>query len=136
MGNLVTDLGHLATLGGPVLWLIAALGLAVWTVIVDGLAACWLLRDREELGRHLGTRLWLLRILASVAPLVGLLGTVSGIIVCFTDLSTPNGRHLAAGIAESLLCTAAGLLVAVPAVVAHAVMMQHRAMLATGQRSP
>lgn len=59
---------------------------------------------------------------AHVAPLLGLLGTVWGIFSTFTaiDLAgNPNLQTVAPGIAEALLTTIAGLLVAVPSVVAH-----------------
>jgi len=57
----------------------------------------------------------------SVAPFVGLFGTVIGIIRAFHDLSLSTGGGpsvVANGIAEALVATAAGLFVAVPAVIA------------------
>jgi biopolymer transport protein ExbB len=60
---------------------------------------------------------------ATISPLMGLLGTVFGIIRSFSDLaaSEAGGRMemLSKGISEALFCTAMGLLVAIPAVVAH-----------------
>ena len=56
-------------------------------------------------------------VLASIAPLLGLLGTVSGMITTFmviAQLGTGNARPLAGGISEALVATQAGLLVAVP----------------------
>ncbi len=55
----------------------------------------------------------------SVAPFVGLLGTVVGIITCFEGISMEGSGGLgavSAGIAEALIVTALGLLVAIPAV--------------------
>ncbi len=56
---------------------------------------------------------------ATISPLMGLLGTVFGMIRLFDAISTADamGRTelLAAGISEALLCTAAGLLIAIPA---------------------
>jgi biopolymer transport protein ExbB/TolQ len=121
MTEALVVLRHLAELGGPVLWVIALCGVLSWAVIIDLLAAL-ALRGGSAAVR---SRLWLLRALAMVSPLLGLLGTVSGIIECFSDLSATNGRHLAAGIAEALVCTAAGLVVAVPAIVAHALFARH-----------
>jgi len=60
-------------------------------------------------------RLEVIRTLTSVLPLVGLLGTVSGMIKVFqviTIFGTGNTRGMAAGIAEALLTTMAGLLTA------------------------
>lgn len=60
--------------------------------------------------------------IASTAPFVGLLGTVLGIIRAFQDIATNlgGGPHVvAAGIAEALITTAVGLIVAIPATVAY-----------------
>ncbi|MFH1017996.1 MAG: MotA/TolQ/ExbB proton channel family protein [Pseudomonadota bacterium] len=68
------------------------------------------------------TRLDLLATLAAVGPLLGLLGTVVGMIRTFmvvgaTGLGDPI--RLSRGIAEALLCTAAGMIVAIPAFIFH-----------------
>ena len=60
--------------------------------------------------------------LGSNAPFVGLFGTVLGIVRAFHDLSTSaamGSQAVMAGIAEALVATAVGLLVAIPAVVAY-----------------
>lgn len=61
--------------------------------------------------------------ICTVSPLLGLLGTVTGMINCFNTIATANamGRHelLAGGIGEALLTTAAGLCVAIPAMIAY-----------------
>jgi biopolymer transport protein ExbB len=70
-----------------------------------------------ELDRFLNT----LGTIAGVAPLLGLLGTVSGIIRSFnaiTAVGLGDPRALSGGIAEALVCTAAGLSVAIPALIA------------------
>ena len=57
---------------------------------------------------------------ASVAPFIGLFGTVLGIINAFTGLGTEGSttlRAVAPGIAEALVTTAAGLFAAIPAVI-------------------
>lgn len=59
---------------------------------------------------------------ASVAPFIGLFGTVLGIIRAFTGLGTEGTatiRAVAPGIAEALIATAAGLFAAIPAVIAY-----------------
>jgi biopolymer transport protein ExbB len=122
MSDAIGLLRHLAELGGPVLWVIALAGVLSWAVIIDMVVASAFPGGRPAPR----PRLWLLRALAMVSPLLGLLGTVSGIIECFSDLSASDGRHLAGGIAEALVCTAAGLVVAVPAIVAHALLSRHR----------
>ncbi len=74
---------------------------------------------KELLGleRYLG----ILGTIGNIAPFVGLLGTVLGIISAFRALSAAQGvgpAVVADGIAEALIATAAGLFVAIPAVVA------------------
>jgi biopolymer transport protein ExbB len=61
--------------------------------------------------------------ISQVAPLLGLLGTVMGMISSFSAISTAQGagqrEMMAAGIAEALITTAAGMLVAIPALLAY-----------------
>lgn len=67
-------------------------------------------------------RLGFLATLASNAPYVGLFGTVLGIIKSFRDLAVniaEASQAVMAGIAEALVATAVGLLVAIPAVIAY-----------------
>jgi biopolymer transport protein ExbB len=56
-------------------------------------------------------------LLATVAPLLGLLGTVSGMVTTFSviaEFGTGNARAMASGISEALITTQTGLVVAVP----------------------
>ncbi|MEC8042257.1 MAG: MotA/TolQ/ExbB proton channel family protein, partial [Pseudomonadota bacterium] len=66
-----------------------------------------------------GTGLRALELIASIAPLLGLLGTVLGMIAAFQALQESGSRAdpslLAGGIWEALLTTAAGMAVAIPA---------------------
>ena len=67
-------------------------------------------------------RLNLLIMVASVAPLLGMTGTVTGMIHSFQSLAGAGALDATAvstGIAEALVTTAAGLIIAIPAVVAH-----------------
>ena len=75
-------------------------------------------RANHDLQRYLTT----LGIIASVTPLLGLLGTVVGMIEVFSALmlaGAGNAQALAGGIAEALITTAAGLSVAIPALMFH-----------------
>ncbi|SFM44581.1 MotA/TolQ/ExbB proton channel family protein [Thermodesulforhabdus norvegica] len=77
-----------------------------------------LFKETGRLNRFLST----LTTMASVAPLLGLLGTVCGIIETFqviTVVGTGNPRYLSAGISEALVTTQFGLMIAVPVIVAH-----------------
>jgi len=70
---------------------------------------------------HLERNLGIIGTTGSITPFVGLFGTVLGIIRAFHDLSLSTGGGpsvVANGIAEALVATAAGLFVAVPAVIA------------------
>ncbi len=71
---------------------------------------------------NLERRLTWLATIASTSPFVGLFGTVIGVIDAFHGLGTAGAatlRAVAPGISEALITTAAGLFVAVPAVVAY-----------------
>jgi len=94
--------------------------------LVDGLRPALLQSELERRGgaelSGLNRRIRLLEITAMVSPLLGLLGTVLGMIQSFQELELAEGAAnaslLAGGIWQALLTTAAGLLVAIPAAVA------------------
>ncbi len=78
----------------------------------------FVLTERPEVEKHLG----FLATIASNAPYIGLLGTVLGIMKAFNDLaqsSDAGQQTVMAGISAALLATAAGLFVAIPAVIAY-----------------
>ena len=66
--------------------------------------------------------LTILSVIATVTPLLGLLGTVIGMIKVFNNImleGTGNAGLLAGGISQALITTAAGLCVAIPAMISH-----------------
>lgn len=72
----------------------------------------------HDLERYIGT----LSVIANIAPLMGLLGTVLGMIQVFNAImlqGTGNTGVLAGGISVALYTTVAGLVVAIPATIAH-----------------
>ena len=78
----------------------------------------------EEIGRFelnkLEKFMTLLGTIASISPILGLLGTVTGMISIFSNLlvvGTNSIGPLAGGIAEALVTTAAGLIVAIPSLI-------------------
>jgi len=84
---------------------------------VEDLVAGALGREKARYERRLG----FLATLASNAPYIGLFGTVLGIVRSFRDLAANMAEAssaVMAGIAEALIATAVGLLVAIPAVIA------------------
>lgn len=78
-------------------------------------------RAQEQVSQELRRGMNVLATVGSIAPFVGLLGTVVGIIAAFQSIGASGGGGLATvsvGIAEALVETALGLMVAIPAVVA------------------
>ena len=72
----------------------------------------------HDLEKYLST----LGSIAAIAPLLGLLGTVIGMIDVFAAImmhGTGDAAQLAGGISQALLTTAAGLVVAIPAIFFH-----------------
>ncbi len=86
----------------------------------EQLYAC-LLTWRNKLEHWLGS----IALTASVSPLLGLVGTVSGMITTFklmTVFGSSDANTVSAGISEAMITTKLGLVVAVPALIAHALM--------------
>ncbi len=78
-------------------------------------AASYVIHDLERYLNTLGT-------IAAISPLLGLLGTVIGMIKVFAAImqqGTGNAGVLAGGISEALITTAAGLTIAIPALIMH-----------------
>ena len=75
--------------------------------------------EGEAVVRRLEKHLSMLSILARLAPLMGLLGTVLGMISTFSEIASAqagvNMNQLAGGIWQALITTAAGLVIAIPA---------------------
>lgn len=74
--------------------------------------------ERDELARGLG---WL-AVIGSVSPLLGLMGTVIGVMNAFLGITSSGSSNIMAvapGVAEALITTVAGLAVAIPAVIAY-----------------
>ena len=73
---------------------------------------------RQSESSYLNRRLRFLLVLASSAPLIGLLGTVAGMLRTFAGLSMEESYKMdlvASGISQALVTTQAGLLIAIPA---------------------
>ena len=77
-----------------------------------------ILREMPTLQRGL----WTIALLAAVSPLLGLLGTVTGIIETFQSITlygTGDPRVMSGGISQALVTTVMGLLVAIPLLLFH-----------------
>jgi biopolymer transport protein ExbB len=86
----------------------------------------------EDTGRHVAHELErylnLLGTIAAVSPLLGLLGTVIGIITAFsaiTHTGVGDPKALSGGIGQALVSTAAGLIVAIPSLVGYRYLRGH-----------
>ncbi|RLA89201.1 MAG: MotA/TolQ/ExbB proton channel family protein [Deltaproteobacteria bacterium] len=87
-------------------------------------------QEASELSRYIS----IVGTMAGVSPLLGLLGTVTGMIKAFNVISiagTGNPSLLAEGISEALITTAAGLMVAIPAFLMHRFLVSHSDSLIT-----
>ncbi|MBD3349055.1 MAG: MotA/TolQ/ExbB proton channel family protein [Candidatus Eisenbacteria bacterium] len=96
---------------------------------IDILREC-VMRERKGLGKFLA----MIGALVAVAPLMGLLGTVLGMIETFQVISlfgTGNANAMANGISIALITTEAGLLVAVPGLVLSGMLFQQATRLET-----
>lgn len=79
-------------------------------------------RNRVRLVTHLRKNLWILGTIGSASPFIGLLGTVVGIVRAFHNMSEKGAGGfsvVAGGISEALIATAAGLVVAIIALLTY-----------------
>jgi len=99
--------------GGTVIWLIIALAVFCYSLIFEAYYYC-----------HKGInypwiKSWLkpLQVLTSALPLLGLLGTIIGLLDTFSVLSQNASMSISDSIGKALLTTEAGLLVSIPAMI-------------------
>jgi len=143
MSQLIDIFSGFLEAGGPVLWVVFVVAVALWALIIE---RCWFYRSGEEslsselvrewellqerkswnaarvreslLSRartQLEHNLALLRVLVTISPLLGLLGTVTGMIEVFDVMAlsgTGNARLMAAGVSQATVPTMAGMVVA------------------------
>lgn len=81
--------------------------------------------EAAEQAARLFRKIEYLSVLGNIAPMVGLLGTVVGMILAFREVADTQGAaraaQLASGIYQALVTTVGGLLIAIPAIAAYAV---------------
>ncbi|MCA9186604.1 MAG: MotA/TolQ/ExbB proton channel family protein [Pirellulaceae bacterium] len=86
-----------------------------------------------EQAARLGRRIEYLAVIGNIAPMVGLLGTVTGMIFAFQQVATTQGAasaaDLAEGIYQALVTTVGGLIIAIPALGAFAIFRNRLDML-------
>ena len=78
----------------------------------------------EALNAALARKIEHLNVIGNIAPMLGLLGTVTGMLRCFNEISQVTGaiepQQLASGIFEALITTCMGLIVAIPTIYCYA----------------
>jgi biopolymer transport protein ExbB len=82
------------------------------------------MRERPFIRRNLA----IITVFAAIAPLLGLLGTVNGMMTTFDVISvfgTGNAKAMAGGISEALITTQSGLFVAIPGIFMSAFLTRH-----------
>ena len=114
----MADLATLWSIGGvPLLTLLIIGSWSAALVVCETMALLMVLPRPDE-------KLPVLGALATVAPLVGLLGTVMGLVQIFAADVAPDA--VAGGIAQALLTTQVGLLIAVPTLIARQTLLRWR----------
>ncbi len=92
----------------------------------------------EMLNAHIARKVEHLNLISNIAPMLGLLGTVTGMLRCFNAISQIRGtvepQMLAQGIFEALVTTVEGLIVGIPALYLYAI-FRNRVDEYTGQAS-
>jgi len=84
-------------------------------------------KHRDNLELDLTDNISVISAIGSNAPYVGLLGTVVGIMITFYslgDIGTVDAKKIMMGLALALKATAAGLLVAMPAIIAYTIVLR------------
>jgi len=84
-------------------------------------------KHRDELELDLTNNIGVISAIGSNAPYVGLLGTVVGIMITFYslgDIGAVDAKKIMMGLALALKATAAGLIVAMPAIIAYTIVLR------------
>lgn len=122
-GNADAALSHAKSVGGPVGEMLCA---AVENAnedreVIEEVLYETIIKTQPKLERFLA----FIAVVAATAPLLGLLGTVTGMIKTFkliTIVGTGDARNLSSGISEALITTKWGLIVAIPTLIMHALL--------------
>lgn len=95
-------------------------------IVIERIAAFGLIRKKlhnfrrkEELSLELNSKLTTLHTIATSVVYIGLLGTVTGVIIALGDVETSTKKEMMSGLSYALIATASSLLVAIPATIAY-----------------
>ena len=115
-GELLYELRGLSREGGWIFWMLILLAFAIFSNLYNIAIAYKAVSVGEQ--SRIRRRLDFCFVLIGTAPLVGLLGTVSGMLATFSGLSVSSGaapvETISGGISEALITTQTGLVIAVP----------------------
>ena len=123
MNAVLQSILNYARAGGILMIPIAASAVAIWVLYVNELINAKFGGSASQARKSLENRISILAVLVAVAPLLGLLGTVVGMVDTFNAIaahSAANSAALAQGISKALITTQAGLAAAIPGTLAHA----------------
>jgi biopolymer transport protein ExbB len=140
----VAALAELVADGGPFVVLIFLCGVVMWTLVIERLwffsrvlpararetMVAWQERSEHRswcarqirtamisrLHGAMGANLPLLRVLVPLSPLLGLIGTVSGMLEVFDSMAlrgSADARAMASGVSQAMICTMTGLAVSI-----------------------
>lgn len=101
-----------------IFWVILSLSVFVYSLLFD----CLLSRQQLEWIKSIQARLSMIEICLSMLPLLGLLGTIMGLLQTFADMASSHvdfNTMIAGGVGTALGSTQLGLLLAVPGLLLH-----------------
>lgn len=116
-------MAHAKSVGGPVgeMLCVAVENASEDREVIEEVLYETIIKTQPKLERFLA----FIAVVAATAPLLGLLGTVTGMIKTFkliTIVGTGDARNLSSGISEALITTKWGLIVAIPTLIMHALL--------------
>ena len=122
-GNNDAAMAHAKSVGGPVgeMLCTAVENASEDREVIEEVLYETIIKTQPKLERFLA----FIAVVAATAPLLGLLGTVTGMIKTFkliTIVGTGDARNLSSGISEALITTKWGLIVAIPTLIMHALL--------------
>ena len=137
--------------GGDVLWLILFVSICLWSLICERLVyfklvypklrSCWISQWQQQIGHckskdafhikncllseakiSMGKSVAIIKMLIAICPMLGLLGTVVGMIHVFDVMAVTgngNARSMASGISQATISTTAGMIIAISGLYFH-----------------
>lgn len=107
-------------LKNPVIWAIVITATGCYYLLIE---LCFIRKKSWRWEESVSSWITTIRVLLSALPLLGLLGTISGLLKTFLDMSVTGGFNLqqliAGGIAEAMFTTQLGLVLVVPGLLLH-----------------